>query len=229
MTTGEKIAKIRKEHNLTQEELGDLLGVTRQSVSKWESDMSFPETEKLILIAKQFKCSLDYLLNNEYNNITITNQKTKKLDGNLVDSIAVMSYASLLLIFYLLPFARISVTVPGIVSWDTSYISFVVNFYKLVFSQSYEVGNIICLLHFMCTLFTLGIGVLLLFFKDKRLYKGNFILSIISTVTMILIIVFVIEFENPISSGVIFIIMTNIIYMILILIKKRKAKKLIKL
>ena len=49
MTTGEKIAKIRKEHNLTQEELGDLLGVTRQSVSKWESDMSFPETEKLIM------------------------------------------------------------------------------------------------------------------------------------------------------------------------------------
>ena len=37
------------------------------------------------------------------------------------------------------------------------------------------------------------------------------------------------QFENPISSGVIFIIMTNIIYLILILIKKRKAKKLIKL
>ena len=84
-----------------------------------------------------------------------------------------MSYASLLLIFYLLPLARISVTVPGIGSWDTSYIRLVVNFYKLVFSQSYEVGNIICLLHFMCTLFTLGIGVLLLFFKDKRLYYSR--------------------------------------------------------
>jgi hypothetical protein len=94
------------------------------------------------------------------------------LNGNLVDSIAVMSHASLLLIFYLLPFARIGVTVPGIGSWNENYISFVVNFYKLVFSQSYEVGNIICLLHFMCTLFTLGIGVLLLIFKDKRLYKG---------------------------------------------------------
>lgn len=40
MTTGEKIAKLRKENNLTQEEFGDLLGVTRQSVSKWESDIS---------------------------------------------------------------------------------------------------------------------------------------------------------------------------------------------
>jgi len=62
MTTGQKIAKFRKEHKLTQEELADLLQVTRQSVSKWESDLSFPETEKLIQLAKIFDCSLDYLL-----------------------------------------------------------------------------------------------------------------------------------------------------------------------
>lgn len=67
MTTGEKIAKLRKEKGLTQEDFGDLLGVTRQSVSKWEQDISFPETDKLILIAREFNCSLDYLLNNEYN------------------------------------------------------------------------------------------------------------------------------------------------------------------
>ena len=48
MTLGEKIAKQRKENNYTQEQLADLLGVSRQSVSKWESDLAYPETDKLI-------------------------------------------------------------------------------------------------------------------------------------------------------------------------------------
>lgn len=62
MTLGEKLAKLRREKNLTQEQLAELLGVSRQSVSKWESDSAYPETEKLIRIAKMYDCSLDYLL-----------------------------------------------------------------------------------------------------------------------------------------------------------------------
>ena len=60
MSTGEKIAKLRKEHNYTQESLGEVIGVTRQAVSKWESDITFPETEKLILLSQLFNCSIDY-------------------------------------------------------------------------------------------------------------------------------------------------------------------------
>lgn len=62
MTLGEKIAKQRKELNYTQEQLADILGVSRQSVSKWESDIAYPETDKLIEIGKLFDCSMDYLL-----------------------------------------------------------------------------------------------------------------------------------------------------------------------
>ena len=40
MTLGEKIAKLRKEQNYTQEQLADILSVSRQSVSKWESEFS---------------------------------------------------------------------------------------------------------------------------------------------------------------------------------------------
>ena len=65
MTLGEKIAKQRKELNYTQEQLADLLGVSRQSVSKWESDIAYPETDKLIKMGKLFDCSMDYLLNDE--------------------------------------------------------------------------------------------------------------------------------------------------------------------
>lgn len=62
MTLGEKIAKQRKEMNCTQEQLADMLGVSRQSVSKWESDIAYPETDKLIELGKLFDCSMDYLL-----------------------------------------------------------------------------------------------------------------------------------------------------------------------
>ena len=62
MIFGEKLARLRKEHNHTQEQLADLLEVSRQSVSKWESDLAFPETEKLVRIGELYGCSIDYLL-----------------------------------------------------------------------------------------------------------------------------------------------------------------------
>ena len=62
MTFGEKLCKLRKENNYTQEQLADILQVSRQSVSKWELDISYPETDKLIEIGELFNCSMDYLL-----------------------------------------------------------------------------------------------------------------------------------------------------------------------
>ena len=65
MTLGEKLSKLRKEYNYTQEQLADILGVSRQSISKWESDIAYPETEKLVKMGKLFECSMDYLLNED--------------------------------------------------------------------------------------------------------------------------------------------------------------------
>lgn len=62
MTFGDKLAKLRREQNYTQEQLADTLGVSRQSVSKWESDLAYPETDKLVKICEMFNCSSDYLL-----------------------------------------------------------------------------------------------------------------------------------------------------------------------
>lgn len=62
MTFGEKLARLRRENNITQDQLAQLLSVSRQSVSKWESGTAFPETDKLIRLADLFHCSLDYLL-----------------------------------------------------------------------------------------------------------------------------------------------------------------------
>lgn len=62
MTFGNKLAKLRREQNYTQEQLADALCVSRQSVSKWESDLAYPETDKLLKICQMFHCSSDYLL-----------------------------------------------------------------------------------------------------------------------------------------------------------------------
>ena len=67
MSFAENLKLIRKERNITQEQLAEMLNVSRQAVSKWESGNGYPETEKLLIISKELKVSLDYLLNEESN------------------------------------------------------------------------------------------------------------------------------------------------------------------
>ena len=62
MSTGTRRAQARKKQHLTQEQLAEQLGVTRQSVSRWESDAAYPETDKLVRLAQLFGVSCDYLL-----------------------------------------------------------------------------------------------------------------------------------------------------------------------
>ena len=62
MTIGTRIAQKRKEHHWSQEALGDLLGVSRQAIYKWESDTALPEIEKLLALSKLFGVSVDWLL-----------------------------------------------------------------------------------------------------------------------------------------------------------------------
>lgn len=62
MSFGENLQFLRKKNNLTQEALAEKLEVSRQSVSKWESDSAYPEMEKLLRICELFSCNLDTLL-----------------------------------------------------------------------------------------------------------------------------------------------------------------------
>lgn len=76
MTLGEKLSRLRKENNYTQEQLAGILGVSRQAVSKWESDMAFPETDKIIKMGEMYHCSLDYLLKDAAETSTFTTENT---------------------------------------------------------------------------------------------------------------------------------------------------------
>lgn len=65
MSLGEKIKRIRKEFSLSQENLADILNVSRQAITKWENDLGLPDTENLQNLAKTFSITIDYLLNSE--------------------------------------------------------------------------------------------------------------------------------------------------------------------
>jgi len=65
MTIEERIQELRKNKGLSQEQLADVLGVSRQAVSKWESGQSLPEIEKLIAMSALFEATIDYILKGE--------------------------------------------------------------------------------------------------------------------------------------------------------------------
>lgn len=65
MKLSEKIIELRKSNGMTQEELASKCNVSRQSISKWEADITLPETEKLLLLGELFHVSMDVLLRDE--------------------------------------------------------------------------------------------------------------------------------------------------------------------
>ena len=62
MSMGSKLAQARRGNNLTQEQLAEKLGVTRQAVSRWESDAAYPETDKIVRLSQLLGVSCDWLL-----------------------------------------------------------------------------------------------------------------------------------------------------------------------
>ena len=62
MSFSENLQAIRKKNHLSQEELAELLGVSRQAVSKWELGDGFPEVEKLLILSRKLNVSLDSLM-----------------------------------------------------------------------------------------------------------------------------------------------------------------------
>ena len=62
MTIGERLLNLRKEKNLSQEDLANELDVSRQSISKWETNQSMPDFDKIVLICEYFGITTDELL-----------------------------------------------------------------------------------------------------------------------------------------------------------------------
>ena len=68
MSIGERITFLRKERNISQAQLAKLLDVTRQAVSKWENDLTAPDTIKLIQLADVLNTDVEYLATGNHQN-----------------------------------------------------------------------------------------------------------------------------------------------------------------
>lgn len=75
LTISERIQQLRKNKGMSQEELADKVGVSRQAVSKWESNQSLPDIEKIILLSNYFDVTTDYLLKGTEPTLNITKSK----------------------------------------------------------------------------------------------------------------------------------------------------------
>ncbi len=85
MSFASNIKAIRKENNLSQEQLAEKLGVSRQSVSKWESNQSYPEMDKILLICKLFNYDIGELMNENIKEVSETKQSRSKVNKVIED------------------------------------------------------------------------------------------------------------------------------------------------
>ncbi len=86
MKFNERLMALRKKRGLSQEELGFELGVSRQTVSKWESGQSYPDFQRLVLLADYFDISLDELVRGlDVGDVRALNESEKQLSSIYVD------------------------------------------------------------------------------------------------------------------------------------------------
>ena len=85
MTIGERLLKLRKEKNISQEELANILDVSRQTVSKWETDQTTPDFDKIVPLCNYFGITSDELLTGNYN---IQEAKEANVKSNFARNIA---------------------------------------------------------------------------------------------------------------------------------------------
>ena len=91
MNLSDNLKRLRKENNLSQEELAEKLGVSRQSVSKWESNSAYPEMDKLIQISNMFNIGIDELLNKDVREVREKVETKNTINKYIDDFLTFMS------------------------------------------------------------------------------------------------------------------------------------------
>lgn len=104
MTLGEKIQFYRKKNKYSQEKIAELIGISRQAVTKWESNQSAPSTENLLKLADLFEISLDELT--KINTINVNNDK-KQNNRKWAKKIAILWGISLVILITVFIFTLI--------------------------------------------------------------------------------------------------------------------------
>ncbi|MBM7641942.1 helix-turn-helix transcriptional regulator [Streptococcus loxodontisalivarius] len=128
MNFSQQIKSLRAKHKMTQQEMADRLGISRQAISNWENDRNLPDIEMLISLSRTFDISLDELILGESN---MTNMTRKLIDDTSKTRRTAMNLRILKIAIALIAFGFICflAAVLGQPSWenllaDASRISF---------------------------------------------------------------------------------------------------------
>lgn len=107
MKLGNKILKLRKQKGFSQEQLGEQINVTRQTISNWELGETSPNPEQLKLLSDTFNISIDELLdNNIQTNIEKKSSNTEKLAGLIINIFKVIGIIIIIdLVFFIIWFS----------------------------------------------------------------------------------------------------------------------------
>ena len=117
MKLSEKIVNLRKARNMSQEELSEQLGVSRQAVSRWEVGSALPDASNILQLSKLFGVSADYLLNDDYKGeapAPIKSKSVSSIAGTIINKIISLGVAGLgflgnFIIYVLSRFIEVSV------------------------------------------------------------------------------------------------------------------------
>lgn len=230
MTTGEKLQALRKKKGYTQEDLAELLGVSRQSVSKWESDSAFPETEKLIELSKIYKCSIDYLLKSEQEGDESIAPAEKKLSqkeiwdkalkytkrNNFFTSCFVLLYSIIEFLLYLMPVVLLYAI------FINQTVEVKANIYNLITASNYKAGNYIFLAMFLLHLSLLGLGLAYGFCPKKKIYTA---IPIVMLVKLLLTALGLLVIWEGMQVGIILLLVYDIAAAVLFFVLPRNKFK----
>ena len=117
MKLSEKIVNLRKARNMSQEELAEKLGVSRQAVSRWEVGSALPDASNILQLSKLFGVSADYLLNDDYKGeapAPIKSKSVSSIAGTIINKIislcvAGFGFAGNFVIYVISRFVEVSV------------------------------------------------------------------------------------------------------------------------
>ena len=101
MTIGNRITSLRKELQLSQEDIAYQIGVTRQSISKWETDSCAPDAYNLIALANVLNTSVEYIVTGKTNETSDTTLSKTKSQNNEQKGLSTLGYIILVCGFFM--------------------------------------------------------------------------------------------------------------------------------
>ena len=110
MSLENNIFELRKKERISQEKLGERVGVTRQTVSNWELDQTVPDANQLLALSKALNTSIDLLVENDIQNVLeqkVSNVETEIIRNNKFQKI-IISVLSIIVALFILAFISLA-------------------------------------------------------------------------------------------------------------------------